>query len=62
CSTLLIAGAAHPLAPVAMAESLRGKIAGARLETVAAVGHWIPIEAPARSAELLSAHLDAQKM
>ena len=62
CPTLLIAGAADPVAPVAMAESLKEKIAGSRLETIAAVGHWMTVEAPAKSAELLRAQLDAQSV
>lgn len=61
CPTLLIAGGEDPVAPVAMAESLRGKISGARLETIAGVGHWMTLEAPEISAELLAAHLGAQK-
>lgn len=61
CPTLLIAGEADPVAPVAMANSLKDKISGARLETIAAVGHWMTVEAPSKSAELLSAHLEAQR-
>ena len=58
CPTLLIAGEKDPVAPVAMAEALRGRISGAGLEVLPGVGHWIPIEMPRRSAELLRAHLD----
>ena len=61
CPTLLIAGEADPVAPVAMATSLKEKISGARMETIAAVGHWMTVEAPSRSADCLSAHLQAQR-
>jgi len=58
CSTLLVAGASDPVAPVDMARQLRDRIAGARLEIVPDTGHWIMVEAPRRSADLLREHLD----
>ncbi|MCY3829101.1 MAG: alpha/beta hydrolase [Rhodospirillaceae bacterium] len=58
CPTLLIAGEKDPVAPVAMAEALKNRISGAELEILPDTGHWMTIEAPARSAELLRAHLD----
>ncbi|MCP4329464.1 MAG: alpha/beta fold hydrolase [Alphaproteobacteria bacterium] len=58
CPTLLIAGDKDPVAPVDMARHLQQAIAGARLEIVPGVGHWMMLEAPQRSAELLRAHLD----
>jgi len=57
CPTLLIAGAEDKVAPVAMAEALRDKIAGARMEVVADVAHWIMLEAPEESKALLGGHL-----
>ncbi len=61
CPTLLIAGDQDPVAPVAMAQSLCGRIPGAKLEILAGVGHWMTMEAPAKSASLLSDHLGAQR-
>jgi len=58
CPTLLIAGDMDPVAPVEMARRLQQSIAGARLEIVPGVGHWMMLEAPRRSAELLRTHLD----
>ena len=58
CPTLLVAGDNDPVAPVDMARRLQQAITGARLEIVAGVGHWMMLEAPQRSAELLRAHLD----
>lgn len=62
CPTLLIAGGEDPVAPVAMAQSLGEKIAGAKLEVISGVGHWMTMEAPEKSAALLSAHLEAQRV
>lgn len=62
CPTLLIAGEEDPVAPLAMARSLKAQIAGARLETISGVGHWMTMEAPEASVALLSAHLAAQKV
>jgi len=58
CATVLIAGEADPVAPVDMARRLQAAIAGARLETIPGVAHWMMVEAPRRSAELLHAHLN----
>lgn len=58
CPTLLVAGEADPVAPVAMAGDLRQRIDGAALEVMPEVAHWMMIEAPERSAELLSNHLE----
>ena len=59
CPTLLVHGAADPVAPPAAAKRLRDAIEGARLETLPGIGHWPMLEAPARAAELLRAHLAA---
>ena len=59
CPTLLIAGGVDPVAPVEMARRLSERIAGARLEIVPGVAHWMMIEAPKRSAELLRAQIEA---
>jgi pimeloyl-ACP methyl ester carboxylesterase len=59
CPTLLVAGDADPVAPVAMAQDLAGRIAGARTEILADVGHWMTMETPQRSGELLRGHLEA---
>ena len=58
CPTLLIAGQRDPVAPVAAAEALKGRIGGAELEILPGIGHWMTIEMPGRSAESLRAHLD----
>lgn len=58
CPTLLVAGELDPVATPDMARELCKRIAGARLEIVPRVAHWIMLEAPRRSAELLRAHLD----
>ncbi len=58
CPTLLIAGEKDPVAPVAMAQSLKNRISEAELTILPDTGHWTMIEAPGRSAELLRAHLD----
>ncbi len=58
CPTLLIAGEKDPVAPVTMAGALKNRISGAELEILPDTGHWMTVEAPARSAELLRAHLD----
>ncbi|MBO0333262.1 alpha/beta fold hydrolase [Sneathiella sp. CAU 1612] len=62
CSTLLIAGETDPVAPVAMAEQMKQKLPRAQLEIIPEVAHWMMMEAPARSAELLRAHLDANSI
>ena len=59
CPTLLVHGADDAVAPLAAARRLRDAIEGARLETLAGVGHWPMLEAPARAAELLRDHLTA---
>ena len=62
CPTLLVAGAADPIAPVAMARQLQAGLADARLEVLDGVAHWMMVEAPQRSAALLRAHLEAQTL
>jgi pimeloyl-ACP methyl ester carboxylesterase len=59
CPTLLVAGDADPVAPVAMATDLKGRISNARLEIMPDVGHWMMIEAPERSTALLLETLEA---
>jgi len=56
---LLGAGEADPVAPVEMARRVNQAIAGSRLEIVPQVAHWMMMEAPQRSADLLRAQLDA---
>ncbi len=58
CPTLLVAGEADPVAPVAMAQALQAAIADATLEVIPGIAHWMMVEAPQRSAELLRGHLD----
>lgn len=58
CPTLLVAGEADPVAPPAMARRLGETIRSARLEIIPGIAHWMMVEAPRRSAELLKAHLD----
>lgn len=58
CPTLLLAGEADPVAPVDMARRLQERIAGARLEIVPGVAHWMMLESPERCAALLWGHLD----
>jgi len=57
--TLLIAGETDPVAPVPMVRQLEKNISTAHLEIIPEVGHWMMMEAPGRSAELLRNHLDA---
>ncbi|HSH43698.1 MAG TPA: alpha/beta hydrolase [Arenicellales bacterium] len=59
CPTLLVAGENDPVAPVQMVRELGERIDGARVEVIPDIGHWMMVEAPGRSAELLRAHLDA---
>ncbi len=59
CPTLLIAGEADPVAPVAMAQEMVKNLPKARLEIIPAVAHWMMVEVPERSAQLLRAHIDA---
>ncbi|MCR9213695.1 MAG: alpha/beta hydrolase [Proteobacteria bacterium] len=56
--TLLIAGEKDPVAPVSMVQELEKYISTARMEIIPEVGHWMMVEAPDRSAELLRKHLD----
>lgn len=58
CPTLLIAGESDPVATVATAETLKGRIGEAKLEILPGIGHWMTIEMPGRSGEALRAHLD----
>lgn len=57
CPTLLIAGEKDPVAPVAMAQTLAARIEGATLEVMAGIGHWMTMENPTRSGELLRDHV-----
>jgi 3-oxoadipate enol-lactonase len=57
--TLLIAGEKDPVAPVSMARQLEKILPTAQLEIIPEVGHWMMVEAPDRSAELLRNHLTA---
>ncbi|MEM7171429.1 MAG: alpha/beta hydrolase [Pseudomonadota bacterium] len=57
CPTLLVAGEADPVTPVAMAQKLGEKIKGATVEVLPSVAHWMMVEAPDKSAALLSEHL-----
>lgn len=59
CPTLLVAGENDPVAPVDMVRRLGEQIDGARVEIIPGIGHWMMVEAPGRSAELLSAQLEA---
>ncbi len=59
CSTLLITGEHDGVAPVAMGRELAARIRQARLEVIPDVGHWLMIEAPERSAELMCDHLNS---
>lgn len=56
--TLLVAGENDPVAPLAMAQQLNRQIAGSALEVIPSVAHWMMMEAPRRSADLLRTHLD----
>lgn len=58
CPTLLVAGEHDPVAPVAMVQALEAAIADATLEIIPGIAHWMMVEAPQRSAELLRGHLD----
>ena len=57
CPVLLIAGADDPVAPIEMVRELLERLPGGRLEVIPAVGHWMMVEAPQRSADLLRTHL-----
>lgn len=59
CPTLLVAGDDDPVAPLAMARQLNARISGSRVESLPQVAHWMMLEAPQRSAELLRAHIEA---
>ena len=58
CPTLLVAGEHDPVAPVAMVQALEAAIADATLEIIPGIAHWMMVEAPRRSAELLRGHLN----
>jgi 3-oxoadipate enol-lactonase len=58
CPTLLISGAHDPVAPVEMGQLLKQHINAAVLEVIPAAAHWVMVEAPAHSNQLLCAHLD----
>jgi pimeloyl-ACP methyl ester carboxylesterase len=51
--TLIVWGARNRIVPPACGEQYREAIAGARLETVAGVGHFAEVEKPAQLAELV---------
>ncbi len=57
CPTTLIAGGVDPVAPVSMATAIRESISGAQLEIIPNVSHWMMMEAPTASAELMTKHL-----
>jgi pimeloyl-ACP methyl ester carboxylesterase len=59
CSTLLIAGEIDPVAPVAMAQQMAQQLTQAKLEIIPGIAHWMMVESPERSAQLLHTHLDA---
>jgi len=59
CPTCLVVGGADSVAPVAMGEVLQSRIKGARLEVLPDIGHWMMIEAPQRSTDLLRETLEA---
>lgn len=58
CPTLLIAGELDPVAPVSMAQALDQKILNTTLEVLTGISHWMMIEDPDRSNDLMRAHLD----
>lgn len=58
CPVLLVAGDRDPVAPVDSVRRLQEGIEGARLEIIPGVGHWMMVEVPGSSAELLCAHLE----
>ncbi|NMM43695.1 alpha/beta fold hydrolase [Rhodospirillaceae bacterium KN72] len=58
CPTLLVAGEKDPVAPVAMAETLKSRIVAAELEIIPGIAHWMTMEAPSRTGELLRKHLE----
>jgi pimeloyl-ACP methyl ester carboxylesterase len=58
CPVTLVAGQLDPVAPPAMASALAAAMRGAKVETLADVGHWMMMEAPQRSAEICRAHCD----
>lgn len=59
CPTLVVVGERDRETPPAYAEAIAAGIPGARLEVVPRAGHIVNLEAPAETAALLSAHLDA---
>jgi len=59
CPTLLIVGEKDPIAPLQMGQQLESSIESARLEVVPGIAHWMMVEAPRRSADLLRAQLEA---
>lgn len=59
CPTLLVAGDDDPVAPLAMARQLNARISGSQVECLPEVAHWMMLEAPQRSAELLRAHIES---
>ena len=42
-----------------MARQLNARISGSQVESLPEVAHWMMLEAPQRSAELLRAHIEA---
>lgn len=59
CPTLVMVGRQDQWSPVAQHEEIAALIPGARLEVVEDSGHMLPMEQPARVAELLGAWLQS---
>lgn len=57
CPALLVAGGDDPVAPPAMARALETAMPNAKAEILPGIGHWIMMEAPEKSAQLLTGHL-----
>jgi pimeloyl-ACP methyl ester carboxylesterase len=55
--TLVLAGQDDTTTPVAQSESLRGRIAGAKLTVVPQAGHWLPLEKPQEACDAIVAFL-----
>ena len=61
CPTLLVAGEKDTVAPVREVRRLQRKIAGARLEIIPNIAHWMMVEAGEQSSKLLQTHLTQTK-
>ena len=55
--TLVLAGQDDTTTPVAQSESLRDRIAGAKLTVVPQAGHWLPLEKPQEACDAIVAFL-----